>query len=80
MAKSARASSRKTNRTNLRNKVFGPVAAARLDRLSARLVARANAEKVVEKDAVGEDEVIAESQSAEGTLSLGKQPAGTYRC
>lgn len=37
MAKSARASRVKTNRANIRKKVFGPVEEARLERLSAKL-------------------------------------------
>ena len=42
MAKSARASSKKANKTRLRAKVFGPAEAARVARLSARLVQIAN--------------------------------------
>ncbi|KAI5868040.1 hypothetical protein GGS23DRAFT_8465 [Durotheca rogersii] len=38
MAKSARASSRKTNNQRLKAKVFGPVESARAERLSARLL------------------------------------------
>ncbi len=38
MAKSARASSRKANNQRLKANVFGPVEAARADRLSAKLL------------------------------------------
>lgn len=38
MAKSARASSRKTNNQKLKKNVFGPVEAARTERLSAKLM------------------------------------------
>ena len=38
MAKSARASRVKTNRTNIRKRVFGPVEDARMKRLSAKLM------------------------------------------
>lgn len=39
MAKSARASSRKANNRRLKKNVFGPVEAARVERLSAKLQA-----------------------------------------
>jgi hypothetical protein len=38
MAKSARASSRKSNNQKLKSKIFGPVEAARTERLSAKLM------------------------------------------
>jgi hypothetical protein len=38
MAKSKRASSRKANNQKLQRKVFGPVEAARIERLSAKLL------------------------------------------
>ena len=38
MAKGLRASSKKSNKTKLRERVFGPVEAARLDRLSSKLL------------------------------------------
>ena len=38
MAKGLRASSKKSNKTKLREKVFGPVETARLDRLSRKLL------------------------------------------
>jgi len=45
MARSARASVRKINRTNLRSKVFGPVYDARTQRLSAKLMELASQPK-----------------------------------
>jgi hypothetical protein len=59
MAKSARASSKKANKTRLRQKVFGPVEAARVARLSARLVSIAN-----RKD----DEMVDVAKELEGEL------------
>lgn len=38
MAKGARASSRKANNARLKSKVFGPVEAARTERLAAKLL------------------------------------------
>lgn len=54
MAKGARASSKQRNKGRLRAKVFGPVEAARLARLSARITARAEA-KPDPKDVVMEE-------------------------
>ncbi len=45
MAKSARASTVKTNNQRLKSKVFGPVEAARAERLSAKLLELAAAPK-----------------------------------
>ena len=48
MAKSARASTKKANRSNLRAKVFGPVEDARTSRLADKLMevaSKASAEK-----------------------------------
>ena len=45
MAKSARASTLKKNKSGLRKRVFGPVETARNDRLSAKLLALAQKPK-----------------------------------
>ena len=47
MAKSARASSRKANNQRLKKHVFGPVEAARIERLSAKLLEIARQPKPV---------------------------------
>ena len=52
MAKGLRASSKKSNKTKLREKVFGPVETARLGRLSSKLLDLASKprEKVMENE------------------------------
>jgi len=57
MAKSARSSALKKNRTALKKKVFGPVEAARNERLQAKLLEIVNQPKVtmeVEKDGMSD--------------------------
>lgn len=55
MAKSARASSRKANNVKLKRNVFGPVEAARTDRLSAKLMELIAQPKPVHEEAKKED-------------------------
>ena len=50
MAKSARSSSTKRNRSNLRAKVFGPASDARIERLSAKLMEIASTPKPDRQD------------------------------
>lgn len=63
MAKSARASTIKKNNSALKKRVFGPVEAARNERLSAKLLELAKApkeEKMEDADVEGEWNGIAE--------------------
>ncbi|KAI0013694.1 hypothetical protein F4779DRAFT_562846 [Xylariaceae sp. FL0662B] len=65
MAKSSRASSRKTNNQRLKSKVFGPVETARAERLSARLLelaAQPKPEKPESSEANVVDGAIRESK------------------
>ena len=58
MAKSSRASTTKVNNQRLKQKVFGPVEAARAERLSAKLMEIVNQPKPqrdVEMEVVGEE-------------------------
>lgn len=68
MAKSSRASSRKANNQRLKANVFGPVEAARQERLAAKLLAIASQPKPVSErkmeDVPEEDD--AEQQKPEG--------------
>ena len=66
MAKGLRASSKKSNKTKLRERVFRPVESARLDRLSGKLFALAS--KPREK--AEEDETMEGVEK--GRLSLGE--------
>ena len=50
MAKSARASTKKANRSNLRAKVFGPVEDARTSRLADKLMEIASKSSAEKKD------------------------------
>ncbi|KAK4138237.1 hypothetical protein BT67DRAFT_437577 [Trichocladium antarcticum] len=63
MAKSSRASTNKANNLRLKKNVFGPVEAARAQRLSARLQALAAEPKPV-KEVVMEDEPAEEPKEA----------------
>ena len=69
MAKGLRASSKKTNKTKLREKVFGPVENARVDRLSSKLLDLASkpAVKAAEDESM---EGIEKGQCAIDSLGL----------
>ena len=56
MAKSARASVKKTNRAALKAKVFGPVEDARTQRLSAKLLELASTPKTLQHMKSNEDD------------------------
>lgn len=65
MAKSSRASSRKTNNQRLKAKVFGPIEAERNARLSAKLLELATAPKPEAEQADGETmNIVNESEGA----------------
>jgi hypothetical protein len=50
MAKSARASSKKTNNQRLKSRVFGPIETARTERLSAKLLQLVAEPRLSQKD------------------------------
>lgn len=58
MAKSARASSRKANNQRLKQKVFGPIEAARTDRLAAKLAQLVEAPKPSKDGVDGQMEIV----------------------
>ncbi|KAI0128655.1 hypothetical protein BJ170DRAFT_339538 [Xylariales sp. AK1849] len=71
MAKSARASTRKANNQRLKSKVFGPVEAARMERLSAKLLELAAQPKPPRSDSEmkivdDEEEVKMDEDAPEG--------------
>ncbi|KAI0850987.1 hypothetical protein F5Y00DRAFT_23817 [Daldinia vernicosa] len=75
MAKSSRASTRKTNNQRLKAKVFGPVEAARAERLSAKLLELAaqpkpQHEEAEMKIADGAEEEAAAAAEADNTMDI----------
>ena len=60
MAKSARASSRKANNQRLKKNVFGPIEAARAERLSAKLLELASKPKETPAKEVEMEDVTVE--------------------
>lgn len=67
MAKSSRSSTRKANNQRLKANVFGPVEAARQERLSARLLEIASQPKPVPENKMGdvEHEGVTEDKASE---------------
>ncbi|KAL7268211.1 hypothetical protein RUND412_009181 [Rhizina undulata] len=86
MAKSARASRLKTNKTKLRKFVHAPVEEARLQRLSDKLMEIANANKTAASSASAMDveekgtEQATEQAKTEGDMEVdqGQKPAGSW--
>jgi hypothetical protein len=77
MAKSARSSVKKTNRTNLRARVYGPVDSARTERLHAKLLELAQQPKPeppkkadMEVDSAEEPAAAAEDEFPKGSCIL----------
>ncbi|KAK6362024.1 hypothetical protein TWF730_005727 [Orbilia blumenaviensis] len=60
MAKSARASTKKASRSRIRNNVYAPVEQARLERLSARLmaIAQPSTSRTTNGDHMDEDDLV----------------------
>ncbi len=72
MAKSSRASSRKANNLRLKKNVYGPIEAARTERLSAKLLELASQVKpsVAERESQMEDVVVDSGGCAPPPLPL----------
>lgn len=68
MAKGARSSSIKTNNKKLKSKVFGPIEAARTERLSAKLLELASAPKPVREEV--EEKVFEMDEVEDGTKDV----------
>lgn len=81
MAKSSRSSTRKANNQRLKSKVFGPVEAARAERLSAKLLELAAQPKPPKPEGddvkivdAGEEAKIGEDAAAANANDNGEEP------
>ncbi|RKF60832.1 putative glycosylphosphatidylinositol anchor synthesis protein [Erysiphe neolycopersici] len=79
MAKGARASTRKVNKTKLRGEIFGPQVTARTERLSAKLLAIAAQPKPARSIKENEMEIEMDIDSGAPTTSLRSKSARRNR-
>ncbi|KKA27121.1 hypothetical protein TD95_000368 [Thielaviopsis punctulata] len=70
MARSARSSALKVNNQKLKSKVFGPVEAARTERLSAKLLELAKAPKPIHDVKMDEAAEDAEEKKADDVMEI----------